>query len=392
MPRRSRRATGGHAPARAPFEQEPVGSSQHRAHQASTVASSRRDRAVQHPCRVPRAPRRAAAPRAPGAAGGGARSGSRRADLVDALVPLEPVAATRADLERVHPAAYLDRIEAHLRGRRRPARPRHVRRARARGEAATLAAGAGLTAVEALRTRRGRRGVLRGAPARAPRHAARSRWASASSPTSPSWPRRWPTQGERVLIVDYDAHHGNGTQDVFYDDPRVLFVSLHQWPLYPGTGRHDEIGAGAGAGFTMNIPLPAGHHRRRVPARVRRDRRAARRRVRADVADHLGRVRRPPRRSDHRARAHRRATTSPLTRRVLRVGARRSPARDARGRLRPRRAARACSAGVLGVLAGGDAAITAPTSASGPRRAGRARVELDRDRPALARRGVALGP
>ena len=45
-----------------------------------------------------------------------------------------------------------------------------------------------------------------------------------------------------------DAHHGNGTQDVFYDDPRVLFVSTHQWPLYPGTGRRTETGAGAGAG------------------------------------------------------------------------------------------------------------------------------------------------
>jgi len=65
-------------------------------------------------------------------------------------------------------------------------------------------------------------------------------------------------EGERVLIFDYDAHHGNGTQAVFYDDPRVLFVSYHQWPLYPGTGRIDETGSGAGAGTTLNIPLPAG--------------------------------------------------------------------------------------------------------------------------------------
>jgi acetoin utilization deacetylase AcuC-like enzyme len=62
--------------------------------------------------------------------------------------------------------------------------------------------------------------------------------------------------GERVLIVDFDAHHGNGTQDIFYDDPRVLFVSLHQWPLYPGTGWYDETGIGDGVGYTMNIPLP----------------------------------------------------------------------------------------------------------------------------------------
>jgi acetoin utilization deacetylase AcuC-like enzyme len=64
--------------------------------------------------------------------------------------------------------------------------------------------------------------------------------------------------GERVCVVDYDAHHGNGTQEVFYADPRVLYVSLHEWPLYPGTGRLDETGAGAGAATTCNLPLPAG--------------------------------------------------------------------------------------------------------------------------------------
>jgi acetoin utilization deacetylase AcuC-like enzyme len=64
--------------------------------------------------------------------------------------------------------------------------------------------------------------------------------------------------GERVLVFDYDAHHGNGTHDIFYADERVLFVSIHQWPLYPGTGRHDETGEGAGKGLTMNIPVPPG--------------------------------------------------------------------------------------------------------------------------------------
>ena len=65
-------------------------------------------------------------------------------------------------------------------------------------------------------------------------------------------------EGERVWVFDYDAHHGNGTQAAFIDDPRVLFVSLHQWPLYPGTGRVTETGTGAGRGTTMNIPLPPG--------------------------------------------------------------------------------------------------------------------------------------
>ncbi len=63
---------------------------------------------------------------------------------------------------------------------------------------------------------------------------------------------------ERVLIVDWDVHHGNGTQDIFYKDPSVFFFSSHQWPLYPGTGRADETGEGAGQGMTMNFPFPAG--------------------------------------------------------------------------------------------------------------------------------------
>jgi len=63
---------------------------------------------------------------------------------------------------------------------------------------------------------------------------------------------------ERVAIVDWDVHHGNGTQEAFYEDPRVLFVSLHRYPFYPGTGSEYECGSGAGEGFTVNIPLGAG--------------------------------------------------------------------------------------------------------------------------------------
>src|SRR5260221_6666645 len=62
---------------------------------------------------------------------------------------------------------------------------------------------------------------------------------------------------ERVMIIDYDVHHGNGIQDIFYTDSRVLYVSLHQAPFYPGTALSDERGAGAGLGTTINIPLPA---------------------------------------------------------------------------------------------------------------------------------------
>ena len=62
----------------------------------------------------------------------------------------------------------------------------------------------------------------------------------------------------RVAIVDIDVHHGNGTQDAFYADPAVLFISTHQRPYYPGTGDADETGHGAGRGFTLNLPLAAG--------------------------------------------------------------------------------------------------------------------------------------
>jgi acetoin utilization deacetylase AcuC-like enzyme len=63
---------------------------------------------------------------------------------------------------------------------------------------------------------------------------------------------------DRVAILDWDVHHGNGTQDIFYSSPNVLFASLHEWPLYPGTGSADERGEGAGLGLTRNIPLRAG--------------------------------------------------------------------------------------------------------------------------------------
>jgi acetoin utilization deacetylase AcuC-like enzyme len=61
-----------------------------------------------------------------------------------------------------------------------------------------------------------------------------------------------------VAIVDYDVHHGNGTQHIFEADPNVLYVSTHQFPYYPGTGAADEVGVGAGRGFTVNLPLEVG--------------------------------------------------------------------------------------------------------------------------------------
>jgi acetoin utilization deacetylase AcuC-like enzyme len=65
-------------------------------------------------------------------------------------------------------------------------------------------------------------------------------------------------QIERVMIIDWDIHHGNGTNDIFAADPSVLFVSLHQWPLYPGSGWYTDVGRGPGEGYSINIPVPPG--------------------------------------------------------------------------------------------------------------------------------------
>jgi len=64
---------------------------------------------------------------------------------------------------------------------------------------------------------------------------------------------------ERILIIDDDVHHGNGTEAIFYDDPSVMFISTHQFPHYPGTGAIEDTGRGKGTGYTINIPLPIGH-------------------------------------------------------------------------------------------------------------------------------------
>ncbi len=63
---------------------------------------------------------------------------------------------------------------------------------------------------------------------------------------------------DRVLVLDWDVHHGNGTNDIFHADPGVLFVSIHEYPLYPGTGPASDAGSGAGEGYTVNLPVPGG--------------------------------------------------------------------------------------------------------------------------------------
>ncbi len=172
------------------------------------------------------------------------------------VVTPEIVEAPFEALARVHDPAYLDALEAfcHEGGGAIDAdtyaRPDSWRAAR-------RAAGAGLAALAALEQRRD---AVAFVPARPPGHHATAGRAmgfcllnsiavAAASRTA---------RGERVLIVDWDVHHGNGTQDIFWDDPDVLYVSTHQHPLYPGTGHAAEVGGPAAAGSTVNLPLPPG--------------------------------------------------------------------------------------------------------------------------------------
>jgi acetoin utilization deacetylase AcuC-like enzyme len=182
--------------------------------------------------------------------------GVQMAGLADAMTLLDPVGATRAELERVHPMHYLDRIEGICAagGGRLDA---DTFASDGSWRAASLAAGAGLTAVRALQD-----GAADAAfcAVRPPGHHATTNESMGFCFVNnvAVVAAALAEQGERVMIFDFDAHHGNGTQAIFYHDPRVLFVSLHQWPLYPGSGRHSEVGEGAARGTTVNIPLPAG--------------------------------------------------------------------------------------------------------------------------------------
>lgn len=172
------------------------------------------------------------------------------------LRTVEPRPPTTQELERVHSPTFLAELsELCERGGGDIDQDTYARRGSF--QAALRAVGAGLAATEALEAiGEGEAFVASRPPGH---HASGSRamgfcLLNAIAITAAALSAR----GERVLIVDWDVHHGNGTQDIFWQDPTVLYASLHQWPLFPGTGRPQDVGGGEGVGSTVNVPLPPG--------------------------------------------------------------------------------------------------------------------------------------
>jgi acetoin utilization deacetylase AcuC-like enzyme len=182
--------------------------------------------------------------------------GIEGAGIDDALLRLEGRATRREELERVHDPRYLDALE-HLAGAGGGSLDPDTPMAAGSWATAVQAAGLGLAAVEALQA--GEADAAFVAPRPPGHHAGAARAmgfcllnnvAVAAAALA--------ADGQRVAIVDWDVHHGNGTQDLFWDDTRVLFASTHQWPCYPGTGRADETGGPGAPGGTVNVPVPPG--------------------------------------------------------------------------------------------------------------------------------------
>src|ERR671911_2045227 len=167
--------------------------------------------------------------------------------------PCDP--AEEDALTAVHDAAYLDRVREMSR-----AGGGHLSLDTAVGEgsweAASLASGAACSAVESALA-----GETAFAVARPPGHHAGMDYRTGFCLTNHAAVAAGHALSgglEKVAILDWDVHHGNGTQDIFYGDGRVLYLSVHQSPFYPGTGEAGEVGKGEGLGFNVNVPLPAG--------------------------------------------------------------------------------------------------------------------------------------
>lgn len=168
----------------------------------------------------------------------------------------DPGPATDEQLTRVHDAEYVSLVDETA-GRAVALDPDTVTSPES-SDVARLAAGAACAAVDAVLDGTAQRGM---AMVRPPGHHAergRAMGFCLFNNIAIAAAHARARGASRVAVVDYDVHHGNGTQWSFYEDPSVLFISSHQFPFYPGTGAANETGRGAGEGFTVNLPLDAG--------------------------------------------------------------------------------------------------------------------------------------
>jgi acetoin utilization deacetylase AcuC-like enzyme len=179
--------------------------------------------------------------------------------LASELERLTAPPAPRAHLDAVHRAPYLDAVEAACTRGRSLLDGGDTYVCDASFEAAVLASGGLIAAVERVLDRRWRNAFV---AVRPPGHHAEEAQAMGFCLINhiAVAARYLRSSGglERVAIVDWDVHHGNGTQHLFERDPTIFFASLHQYPHYPGTGAASERGKGAGEGATLNCPMPAG--------------------------------------------------------------------------------------------------------------------------------------
>jgi acetoin utilization deacetylase AcuC-like enzyme len=181
---------------------------------------------------------------------------------VDGILPkLRHLPSTPAPVDailRVHNRAYLERLEASTH-QEKSNLDADTYLTESSYQAALLGAGGLLNIVDAVMQGQAKNGF---SLARPPGHHALPHWGMGFCLlANVSIAARWAQDNYdvgRVLIVDFDVHHGNGTQDVFYRDPSVLFFSTHQFPFYPGTGAAYETGEGRAEGATINVPLPSG--------------------------------------------------------------------------------------------------------------------------------------